>query len=93
MRKPKTKAQILADPRVDQFFHDGDGWWCWLKPGYWSSNMECGTLHEDTIREVVEQFDYVEKAPLDYIKQAGYELREAQLNWAATDIANMEKIT
>jgi len=82
MRKPQTEAQIRADHRVDKFFHDSDGWWCWLKPGYWSTSMECGSIHEYTIKSIVQQFNSVERTPLDYIEQAGYTLAEAEENWA-----------
>ena len=63
MRTPRSTQQILDDSRVAELYHDDDGWWCWLKPDYWSTNMECGTLHEMTIGEIIEQFEYVEFNP------------------------------
>ncbi len=59
--KPRTRADIAAHPAVEQIFHDSDGWWVWLHDEYWSSNMECGTIHEMTIRECCEQMQYVER--------------------------------
>lgn len=81
MKKPRTRTDVERRYEVDKIFRDSDGWWVWLKPGYWSSNMECGTIREDTLREVFEQFDYVERAPLDYMVNAGYDLAAAIQNW------------
>jgi hypothetical protein len=51
-KKVKTISDIKNLPFVDQFFKDSDGWWCWLKEGYISTEMECGTIHEQTVSEV-----------------------------------------
>jgi hypothetical protein len=55
-RHPKTRAQIAADPRVDSIHQEYDGgrpsWWCYLECGIITDEMECGTIHEDTIAEV-----------------------------------------
>ena len=57
-KKVKTKADILNHPAVDDLHQEDDGcwdapgWWCYLKPGYISVDMECGTIHERTIADV-----------------------------------------
>lgn len=60
MKAPRTLQQFNDHPWVDKAFRDDDGYWVWLKPQFWSSNMECGTLREDTVKELVEQWQYVE---------------------------------
>ena len=57
-RNPRTSAQIAADPRVDSIHQEYDGgrssWWCYLKTGIITDEMECGTIHEDTIAAVAQ---------------------------------------
>ena len=76
--RPKTRYQIEQRYEVDQIFQDSDGWWVWLKPGYWSSNMECGTIHEMTIKECCEQMVYVERAPKDVVERSGHSWEEVK---------------
>lgn len=56
MKTPRTKAQLLADPRIDELWQEDDGcfhptrpsWWASLTPGWrWEA---CTTLHEATIK-------------------------------------------
>lgn len=55
-----TKADIRADPRVDELWSEDDGfrgcgrpaWWCSLKTGWiWSDGVH--TLHEATVAEIL----------------------------------------
>lgn len=68
MRTPRTLQQFNDHPWVGKAFRDSDGYWVWLKPGYWSTNMECGTLHEYTVKELIEQWQYV--GPRDTAREA-----------------------
>jgi len=66
MRKPRTLADIKRDPRVESVHQEDDGcyqdsrgryvlaYWVHLKPGYICDAMECGTIHEPTIKRVLE---------------------------------------
>jgi hypothetical protein len=66
MRKPRTLADLKAHPAVNDIFREDDpwdnrrgSWWCNLNPGWICEDMECGTIHEDTIRKVCLMFDTV----------------------------------
>ncbi len=84
--KVRTRKQIAEHSAVDQIFRDSDGWWIWLKPGWWSCNMECGTIHELTIAECCAEFGCVEFAPRAYLESNGQDyLAEAIANgWIDT---------
>ena len=63
MRKPRTLAQLKAHPWVagiDDETDSGNGWWLYLKEGYWSPEMETTSLHEMTIRQLCDVFSRVE---------------------------------
>lgn len=40
-------------PYIDLVMKDSDGIWLYLKDGYISSTTDCGTIHEDTWKEVL----------------------------------------
>lgn len=49
--QPKVLTRILAHPAVDSVSDErflGDGCWVFLKEGYRSVGMDCGTIHEDS---------------------------------------------
>lgn len=47
--------RIKADPRVDSVWdEDEDGWWCDLKPNWFSDSTETGRLHEETPQDLWE---------------------------------------
>ena len=54
MKKAKTIAEIQADPRVDSLHKEESGWWLYLRSGWTCPAMECGTIHESTIKECAE---------------------------------------
>ena len=91
MRKARTAADIRNHPYVDSlhaehdgcFSYDGASYWCYLKPGFISPDMECGSIHEATIKDVCEKLNNARPATLEEVKAAGYELKEAQANWDA----------
>tara|TARA_R100000664_G_C2745889_1_gene133664 strand:+ start:916 stop:1104 length:189 start_codon:yes stop_codon:yes gene_type:complete len=50
---------IKKDKRIESYYKDLDGYWLVLKDGYnWDG---CGTIHEDTIKEVLKQIPNIEK--------------------------------
>ena len=74
MKKPRTKKELLADPRTatvtgeaghrahDVLWNDGEnGWWCVLADGhnFWG----CSCIHEDTIKELCEALEQVTEGP------------------------------
>ena len=78
---PRTLSQFKAHPWVEDAYRDDDGWWVHLKTGYWSSNMECGTLREDTMKELALEWESVEHAPIDYLKMIGADFERVVANW------------
>lgn len=64
-KKLRTLKDIENDPRVDSIHKENDGfnpngglsYWCYLKKGYIVPDMECGTIHECTVKEVIEMLD------------------------------------
>ena len=57
MTKLRTSKDVAKDPRVHSIHrehdeYDGPSWWVSLKPGFVCPAMECGTIHERTIKEV-----------------------------------------
>ena len=58
-RTPRTLKALRNDPRVDEVVDEriyGNGYFVNLKPGYISDEMGCGTIREDTVRELCEVF-------------------------------------
>jgi|TARA_Y100000034_G_scaffold88294_1_gene105989 hypothetical protein len=48
---------VKKDPRIQSYYFDVDGYWVNLSDGYnWCG---CGTIHEDTVKEVLEQVKYI----------------------------------
>ncbi len=45
-----------------------DGYWVYLKPGYWHPPGEVHCVHEDTPRECAAEMKYVEKCNRDCCK-------------------------
>ena len=55
MKNPRTLLEIYDDPRIDEVYIDGDGYWIYLKKGY-DSNQDSfevrRTIHEQTVQEI-----------------------------------------
>jgi len=58
MKNPRTLAQIAADPRVESIHDEGPNdeggphdWWLYLTHDYVCPHMECGTIHENTVKD------------------------------------------
>tara|TARA_R100001129_G_scaffold159224_1_gene123304 strand:- start:419 stop:643 length:225 start_codon:yes stop_codon:yes gene_type:complete len=66
MKKPRTLAQLKAHPLVSGWEDETDqdnGYWIHLQNGYWSPETETTTLHEMTVKDLLDVFSRVEKAP------------------------------
>lgn len=62
MKKLRTLAQLKAHPWVSGFDEEFDnGYWLYLKDGYWSPEMESTSLHEMTIKDLCDVFSRVEE--------------------------------
>lgn len=93
IKKARTANDIRNHPYVQSLHQEYDGcfsydrpsWWCYLKPGYISPEMECGSIHEPTIKGVCELLNTTRKATLEEIKQQGYTLAEARETWTETE--------
>ena len=46
---------------IDEVLKDQDGYWVYLKDGYYSPTLDCGTIHEDTIKDVLKEIRKIEK--------------------------------
>ena len=72
MGKPRTWAQACADPRVESFSDErgtGDGLWLYLAEPYYCPDTETGTVHEFSVREVL---DSLERCVPNYIYYPDY---------------------
>ena len=62
MRIPRTLQQLKDHPWVEEVEkEEGNGYWLYLKEGYWSPEMETTSLHEFTITELIDKFTRVER--------------------------------
>lgn len=51
MKYPRTFAQLKSDPRVEDAWHDEDGYWVVLRQGRIDPSMESRLIHEYTVRD------------------------------------------
>jgi len=72
-KKVRTLAEAKKDPRVQTIYFEPDdyreksgSWWLELKDGYKCRSMSCGTIHEDTLREVLDLLNN------DVVKESEY---------------------
>lgn len=59
-KKVYTLKQIAEDPRVDSISDEraiGDGIWIYLKAPYVNRFLECGTIHEDKVADLMWQMN------------------------------------
>jgi hypothetical protein len=68
----------------DGGFGDGPSYWCYLKSGYVSPEMECGSIHEPTIKAVCELLNNARRLTVAEIEE-GYmttaSLAECRQSW------------
>tara|TARA_B100000686_G_C16618943_1_gene878089 strand:- start:7 stop:306 length:300 start_codon:yes stop_codon:yes gene_type:complete len=85
-RHPRTAKEIAQDPRVEDMHKEDGSWWIYLKDGFVCSDMECGTIHEDTISEVCQRMKEIitteefEKKERDRVETLNL-FREGSLMW------------
>lgn len=53
MKQPRTRKEIEADPRVDEIYHDEDGWWVELRLGLTQQECQTHFIHGSSIDEVL----------------------------------------
>ncbi len=59
-----TSLRRACDKRADcilEVSHDEDGYWVILRAGWTSTNMECQTIHENTVEDCLAELGYIEK--------------------------------
>lgn len=93
MKKARTLADIRNHPFVESTHTEWDGCftdaldrerpgrWVYLKPGYICPSMECGTIHEASIRDCCEMLNESRRCTPEEVEQAGYTLADAQASW------------
>jgi len=60
----RTWAEVEAHPLVQSVSYEGeDGTWVYVVAPYWSPDMECGTIHEPTLRDTARYLRNCEVAP------------------------------
>jgi hypothetical protein len=67
-KKPRTWAQVQADPRVGSTSDPAggdEGYWVYLVPSFYSPVMGCRTIHEDTVRAAIDELVRVERCDPD----------------------------
>lgn len=63
----RTKKDIENHPGVDSIHKEDDGcwetpaWWVYLKEGWINPEMECGTIHQRTIKDVCDEINGIQK--------------------------------
>ncbi len=98
--KCRTWKQIEAHPFVsslhkewdgcftDKYGNEVEGIWCSLHTGFIFPDMECGSAHERTLREIGELLENARRVTYEEIK-VGYvttnDPEEAERNWAKYD--------
>lgn len=56
-KTPRTIAQLKADPRVADCYHETDnGFWIELKPGWTADPRDAHDIHEDTVADALSEF-------------------------------------
>lgn len=93
MKKARTVADIRNHPFVESTHTEDDGYredgkparWVYLKPGYISPDMECGTIHEGTVAECCDMLNNSRRATPEEIERQGYTIEEARANWNEED--------
>ena len=59
----RTWQEVIDHPLVQSVSDEramGDGLWVYLIEGYWHPLMQCSTIHEDTVGDVVYMLKGVE---------------------------------
>jgi hypothetical protein len=70
-KKLRTLADIKNDPRVDSIHHEDEGfesdssWWCYLKSGWQAYGNQQHTIHEETIKQIIDVLEDAEPWPED----------------------------
>jgi len=83
IKKVYTLKEAKAHPIIDDiFFEVGNmeygkkDWWIYLKEGYICSGMECGTIHEQNLGDVLRRFNNEAMTVAEYDKRnAEWELQ------------------
>ena len=60
---------MINDPRVESWSDErgmGDGIWIYLKRPYYNEFLECGTIHEQTVKRCLEVFNFYVTANENY---------------------------
>jgi hypothetical protein len=68
----KGLAKIAADPRVKEVDDEtayGYGYWAYLKKEFYSPDMDCWTLHEDTLKELQAVLDNVRPSTEEELRE------------------------
>lgn len=56
----KTLTNIRNHSAVESAVKDLDGYWIFLKDGYINPHLECGIIHERSLKECISQLNQIE---------------------------------
>jgi len=59
MKKPRTLKDIVEDPRVYSVHKEAGSYWVHLNYGWECAFMECGTIHESTVKDLIDAMNDV----------------------------------
>jgi hypothetical protein len=57
----RTWKDVQAHPSVEDAYQDSDGYWLHLKQEYFCEGMGCRTVHEYTVRDLIDMMTTVVK--------------------------------
>lgn len=69
--KYKTFNVVEKDPRIAKVFHDSDGFWMWLNPGWTADPLGAHDIHEQSVTVTMEAFKRIVPCSCDECKGAG----------------------
>ena len=80
LRKPRSFADLIKDPRVeswsDERFGDsegGDGIWLYLARPWWCPDSDLGCVHEWTVRDTIDSLNRCYEDPKRWDEEYGAE--------------------
>lgn len=66
----RTSLDVVNDdPRVSELFHDSDGYWLWLNPGFTCDPLSAHDGHEDTVRAILDVYRGIVPCDCDVCKK------------------------
>jgi hypothetical protein len=83
----KLEQKIRSNPRVTELWDEDDGcfghnkssWWASLRPGYYCTSTDTGSIHEGTLSDVAKCVKFAQFDPDRYISENPGEPRPVEV--------------